>query len=146
LFAVGRKADPPCGAPIVWKAAFSADPNAVFEVPHFIEDLDPAALSVTDIDQLVVTDDHTMHNLHERSTPARIGLIFRPLVPPLPKEFPGPVENSYAAIAITVGHVDVAICGVYRYVGRHVKLRLTRIQRAAPESAIGSIDNASLAH
>jgi hypothetical protein len=40
---------------------------------------------------------------------------------------------------------SVAIDGVYRYVGWHVKLRVTRIQCAAFESALGSIDNVSLA-
>src|SRR5271168_3556984 len=143
LFPVGRKADPPCRAPIIRNAVSSFDPNAVFEVSHFIEDLDPVALSVTNIDQPVVADDHTMHNPHERSTHTRIGLFLCPLMPPLTKESPGSIENSYAAIAITVGHVDVAICWVYRYVGRHVKLRLTRIQRATFESAVGSIDHAS---
>jgi hypothetical protein len=49
-----------------------------------------------------------------------------------------------AAITITVSHVDVAIGRVYRYVGRHVKLRGTRIHCSALESAIGSIDNASV--
>lgn len=111
LFPVGRKADPPCGAPIIWKAVFSLDPNVVFEVSHFIEDLDPVALSVTDIDQAVVADDYTMHNLHERATHIRIGFFFCPLMPPLTKKFPGSIENSYAAVAITVSHVDVAIAG-----------------------------------
>ncbi len=111
LFPVGRKTDPPCGAPIIWKAVFSLDPNVVFEVSHFIEDLDPVALSVTDIDQAVVADDYTMHNLHERATHIRIGFFFCPLMPPLTKKFPGSIENSYAAVAITVSHVDVAIAG-----------------------------------
>src|SRR5208283_3211722 len=144
LFPVGRKADPPRGAPIIWKAAFSLEPNVVFEVSHFIEDLDPVALSVTDIDQAVVADDHTMHNLHERATHTRIGLFFCALMPPLTKEFPGSIENCYAAITITVSHIDVPIGGVDRDVGRHVKLRVTRIQCPALESAIGSIDNASV--
>src|SRR5271163_105303 len=103
LFPVRRKTDPPCGAPIVWKAAFSLDPNVVFEVSHFIEDLDPVALSVTDIDQSVVANDHTMHNLHERTTHTRISFLFCPLVPPLTKEFSRSIENSYAAVAIAVG-------------------------------------------
>src|SRR5208282_74991 len=145
LLPVGRKADPPRGAPIIWNAAFSLDPNVVFESSHFVEHLNPVALSVTDIHQPVVADDHTMHNLHECATHTRIGLFFCPLMPPLTKEFPGSIEDSYAAIAITVGHVDVAVCGVYRYVGWHVKLRMTRIQCAALESAVGSIKNASLA-
>ena len=144
LFPVGRKADPPRGAPIIWKAVFSLEPNVVFEFSHFIEDLDPVALSVTNIDQAVVADNHTMHNLHERATHTRVSLVFCALMPPLTKEFPRSIENSYAAIAITVSHVDVAIGGVYRYVGRHEKLRVTRIQCPALESAIGSIDNASL--
>src|ERR1700688_1379953 len=144
LLPVGRKADPPCGAPIIWKAAVSLDPNVVFEVPHFIEDLDPVALSVADIHQVVVADDHTMHNLHERATNTRISLFFCPLTAPLTKEFPRSIENSYAAITITVSHIDVAIGGVDHYVGGHVKLRVTRIQCPALESAIGSIDNASL--
>jgi hypothetical protein len=125
LYPAGRKADPPCGAPIIWKTVLSLDPNVVFEVSHFIEGLDPVALSVTDIDQAVVADDHTMHNLHERATHTRINLFFCPLMPPRTKEFPGSIENSYAAITITVSHIDVAIGGVYRYVG---KLRVTRIQ------------------
>src|ERR1700688_1195170 len=125
LFPVGRKADPLCGAPIVGKAVFSLDPNIAFEVSHFIEDLDPVALSVTDIDKPVVADDHAMHNLHERATHTRIGLFFCPLMPPLTKEFSGSIENSYAAITITVSHIDVAVGGVDRYVGRHVKLRVT---------------------
>jgi hypothetical protein len=145
LFPVGRKADPPCSAPIIWKAAVSLDPNVVLEISHLIEDLDPVALPVTDIDQAVIADDHTMHNLHERATHTRFGLFFCPLVPPLTKEFPGSIENSYAIIAVTVSHVDVAIAGIYRYVGRHVELRVTRIQCPALESAVGSIDNASLA-
>src|SRR5208282_6105226 len=103
---------------IIWSTVFSPDPDVVFEVSHFIEDLDPVALSVADIDPPVVADDHTMHNPHERSTHTRISLFFCPLMPPLTKEFSGSIENSYAAIAITVGHIDVAICGVYRYVGR----------------------------
>src|SRR5271167_396943 len=144
LFPVGRKADPPCGAPIIWKAVFSLEPNVVFEVSHFTEDLDPVALPVTDVDQFVVADDHTMYNLHERATHTSIGLFFCPLTPPLTKEFSGSIENSYAAITITVSHIDVAIGGVNRYVGRHVKLRVTRIQCPALESAIGSIDNASI--
>ena len=45
------------------------------------KDLDPVALSVTHIDQAVVADDHTMHNLHERTTHTRIGLFLCPLVP-----------------------------------------------------------------
>src|SRR5271169_1397580 len=105
LFPVGRKADPPCGAPIIWKAVFSLEPNVVFEVSHFIEDLDPVALSVTDIDQAVVADDHTMHNLHERATHTSIGLFFCTLMPPLTQEFSRSIENSYPAIAITVSYV-----------------------------------------
>jgi len=31
------------------------------------------------------------------------------LMPPLTKKVPGSIENSYAAVAITVSHVDVAI-------------------------------------
>jgi hypothetical protein len=49
LLPVGRKADPPCGAPIIGKAVSSLDPNVVFEVPYLIEDLDSIALSVTHI-------------------------------------------------------------------------------------------------
>src|ERR1700685_4073744 len=93
LFPVGRKADPPCGAPIIWNAAFSLDPNVVFEVSHFIEDLDPIALSVTDINQPAVADDHTMNNSHERTAHTRIGLLFCPLMSPLTKEFPVPIED-----------------------------------------------------
>jgi hypothetical protein len=36
------------------KAVSSFETNVVFEVPNFIEDLDPLALSVTDVDQAVV--------------------------------------------------------------------------------------------
>src|SRR6202166_1877389 len=114
LLPVGRKADPPCGAPIIWKAAFSLNPNVAFEASHLIEDLDPVALSVADIDQPVVADDHAMHHPHKRAARTRIGLLFCPLMPPLTKEFPGSIENSDAAVAVTVGHVDVTICGVYR--------------------------------
>src|SRR6202162_1002392 len=145
LLPVWREADPPRGAPIIWKAVFSLDPNVVLEVSHLIEDLDPVALPVTNIDQAVVADDHTMHHINERPPRARIRLLFCPLVAPLTKKFPGSVENSYAAIAVTIRHVNIAIGRVYRYVGWHVKLRLTRIQRPALESAVGSIDNASLA-
>src|SRR5208282_1340109 len=143
LLAVGRKADPPCGAPIIRKAAASLDPDVISEVSHPIENLDPVGLPVTDIDQAVVADDHTMHNLHERTTHTGIGLFFCPLVPPLTKEFPRSIKNNYAAIAVTVSYVDVTIDGIHRYVGRHVKLRMTRVQCPALESAIGSIDNAS---
>jgi len=86
-----------------------------------------------------------MHNLHERTTDARIGLFFSPLVPPLTKEIPGSIENNYPAIAVTVSYVDVAVAGIYRYVGWHVELPVTRIQCPALESAIGSIDDASFA-
>src|ERR1700689_3517949 len=99
LFPVGRKADPPCGAPIIRNAFFSFDPNVAFEISHFIEDLDPVALPVADIDQPVVADDHTMHNLHERAAHTRISLLLRPLMPPLTQEFSGSIEDSYAAIA-----------------------------------------------
>ena len=64
-------------------------------------------------------------------------------MPPLTKEFSGSIENSYAAIAVTVRYVDVAIDGIDRYVGWHVKLRVARIQCPTLESAVGSIDNAS---
>jgi hypothetical protein len=84
-----------------------------------------------------------MHHLHERATHTRIGLFFCPPVPPLTKEFPRSIENGYAAVAIAVGDVDVCIDGIHRYVGRHVKLRVTRIQCPALESTIGSVDNAS---
>src|ERR1039457_5696575 len=84
-----------------------------------------------------------MHDLHECTTHPSIGLFFCPLVPPLTKEFPGSIENNYPAIAVTVRYVDVAIGGIYRYVGRHVKLRVTRIQCPTLESAIRRIDNAS---
>jgi hypothetical protein len=50
LLTVGRKADPPTGAPIIGKAVSTLDPNVVFEVAHLIEDLDPVALPVTDVD------------------------------------------------------------------------------------------------
>ena len=86
-----------------------------------------------------------MHDLHECTTDARIGLFFCPLMPPLTKEIPGSIEDSYPAIAVTVRYVDVAIGAIYRYVGRHVKLRVTRVQCATLESAIGSIDNTSFA-
>jgi hypothetical protein len=85
-----------------------------------------------------------MHNLHECTTHTRIGLFFCPLVSPLTKEFPGSIENGYAAIAIAVGDVDVSIGGAHRYVGRHVKLCVARIQCPALEGAVGSIDNASV--
>src|SRR5208282_2026808 len=84
-----------------------------------------------------------MHDPHECTTDTRVGLFFCPLVPPLTKELPGQIENDYPAIAVTVSYVDVAIDGVYRYVGRHVELRVTRIQRATRESAVGSVDDAS---
>src|SRR5208282_4950843 len=84
-----------------------------------------------------------MHDPHECTTDTRVGLFFCPLVPPLTKELPGQIENDYPAIAVTVSYVDVAIGGVYRYVGRHVELRVTRIQRATRESAVGSVDDAS---
>ena len=50
LLTVGRKADSPSSAPIIGKAVSSLDPNVVFEVAHLIEDLDPVALAVTDVD------------------------------------------------------------------------------------------------
>jgi hypothetical protein len=81
LLPVGRKADPPCGAPTIREAVSSLDPNVVLEVSYLVEDLDPVALSVTDIDQVVVADDHTVHNVHERTTHTRISLFFCPLVP-----------------------------------------------------------------
>jgi len=143
LLPVGRKADPPSSTPIVRKAVSSLDPNVVLEVSHLIEDLDPVALPVTDVDQTVVADDHTMHDPHERTTDSRVGFLFCPLVPPLKKELPVPIEDDYPAIAVTVSYVDVAVDGIYRYIGRHVELRVTRIQRATRESAIGSIDDAS---
>jgi hypothetical protein len=68
-----------------------------------------------------------MHNLHEGTTHTRIGLFFCPLAPPLTKEFPGSIENSFTAIALAVSHVNVAIDGIDRYVGWHVKLCVTRI-------------------
>src|SRR5271156_168829 len=140
-----REANPPRSPPIIWKAFLSLDPNIVFEVSHLIENLDPVALPVTDIDQAVVADGNTMHNLHEGATRTRIGLFFCPLMPPLTQEFSGSVENSYAAITVTVRDVDIAVCGIYRYVGWHVELRVTRIQRTALESAVRSIDNSSFA-
>ena len=50
LLPVGRKADPPRGAPIIGKALSSLDPDVIFEGSHLIEDLDPVALPVTDVD------------------------------------------------------------------------------------------------
>lgn len=50
LLPVGRKADPPCCAPIIRETVSSFDPNVVFETSHLIEDLDPVALPVTDVD------------------------------------------------------------------------------------------------
>src|SRR5271169_855077 len=50
LLPVGRKADPPLGAPSVGEAVSSLDPDVSLEVSHLIEDLDPVALPVTDID------------------------------------------------------------------------------------------------
>jgi hypothetical protein len=50
LLPVGRKADPPCCAPIIGKAVASLDPDVIFEVSHLIEDLDPVGLPVTDVD------------------------------------------------------------------------------------------------
>src|SRR5271168_2400696 len=144
LLPVGRKADPPRGAPIIGKAASSLYPEIVFEVSHLVEDLDPVALAVTDIDQAVVADDHTMHNLHECTTHTCVCFFFCPLVPPLTKEFSRSIENNYAAVAIAVGDVDVSVGGVYRDIGRHVKLRVTRIQCPALKGAIGSIDYASV--
>ena len=71
LLAVGRKADPPCGAPIIGKALASLDPDVCFEVSQLIEDLDAVGLPITDIDQAVVADDHTMHNcMNAPPTPA----------------------------------------------------------------------------
>jgi hypothetical protein len=52
-----------------------------------------------------------MHHLHERAAHTRIGLFFCPLAPPLTKKFPRSIENDYAAVAITVGDVDVSIDG-----------------------------------
>jgi hypothetical protein len=86
-----------------------------------------------------------VHDLHERTTHPRIGLFFCPLVPPLAKEFPRSIKNNYAAIAVTASYVDVAIDGIHRYVGWHVKLRVARIQCPALESAIGRIDDTSFA-
>jgi len=63
------------------EGCFLSDPNVVFEVSHFIEDLDPVALSVTDIDQAVVADDYTMHNLHERATTSASASSFVPDAP-----------------------------------------------------------------
>src|ERR1022692_4191528 len=143
LLPVGRKANPPSSAPIVRETVSSLDPDIILEVSHLIEHLDPVGLPVTDIDQAVVADDHTMHDLHECTTDTGIGLFFCPLVPPLTKEFPGSIENNYPAIAVTVSYVDVAVSGINRYVGRHVELRVTRVQCPTLESAVGSIDNAS---
>src|ERR1039458_402979 len=81
LFAVGRKANPPSSAPIVRETVSSLDPDIILEVSHLIEHLDPVGLPVTDIDQAVFADDHTMHDLHECTTDTRIGLFFCPLVP-----------------------------------------------------------------
>src|ERR1035438_1777407 len=145
LLPVGRKANPPNSAPIVRETVSSLDPDVIFEISHLIEDLDPVGLPVTDIDQAIVADDHTMHNLHESSTHTRVGLFFCSLMPPLTKEISGSIENSYPAIAVTVSHVDVAVGGIHRDIGWHVELRMARIQCPALESAIRRIDNASLA-
>src|ERR1035438_4110337 len=99
LLPVGRKADPPGCSPIIGKAGSSLDPDIILEVSHLIEHLDPVGLPATDIDQAVVANDHTMHNLHESTTDTGIGLFFCPLVPPLTKEIPGSIENSDPAIA-----------------------------------------------
>jgi len=131
LFSVRRKADPPSGAPIIGKAICSLDPDVILEASYLIEHLDPVSLPVTDVDQSVVADDYTMHDPHECTTDTRVGLFLCPLVPPLTKEFPGSIEDSYSAIAVAVSYVDVAIDGIYRYVGRHVKLRVTRVQCSA---------------
>lgn len=88
LLPVGRKSDPPCGAPIVGEAISSLEPNVALEVSHLVEDLDPVTLKVADINEVVVADDHTVHDLHERTTYTRIGFFFCPLVTPLAKEFP----------------------------------------------------------
>jgi hypothetical protein len=68
LLPVGRKTDPPGGAPIVQETLSSLDPNVILEISHLIEDLDPVGLPITDINQALVADDHTMHNLHESTT------------------------------------------------------------------------------
>ena len=58
-------------------------PNVVFEVSHFLsKTLDSVALSVTDIHQAVIADNHTMHNLHERTAHTCVCLFFCPLVTP----------------------------------------------------------------
>jgi hypothetical protein len=50
LLPVGRKADPPRGAPIIGKSVSSLYPDVPLEGSHLIEDLDPVALPVTGID------------------------------------------------------------------------------------------------
>ena len=112
LLPVGRKADPPRGAPIIGKTAPSLEPDIVFEVSHLVEDLDPVALPVTDVDQAFVAEGNAMYNLYERTTHTRICFFFCPLVPPLTKELSRSIENSYAAVAIAVGDVDVSIAGI----------------------------------
>jgi hypothetical protein len=144
LFAVRRKSDPPSGSPNIRKAAPSLNPDILSEVSHFIEYLNPITLPVANVYEIVVPKGYAVHDLHKRTTSTRIRLLFGALMPPLSEEFPVPVEDSDAAVAISVGYVNISICRIDSDIGRHIELRVARVHGPSFESTVRAIDNASL--
>ena len=89
--------------------------NISFEFTHLVEYLDPISPPVAYIHQGVISDGHTMRDLHEIAARARALFGFCTLENPLAQEVPIVVEHRHAMITsrfFTVGNVNVGIGSV----------------------------------
>jgi hypothetical protein len=85
-----------------------------------------------------------VHHLHKRTTGTRVRLLFGALVPPLPQEIPVPIKNSDAAVAVSIGYVNISILWIDGDIGGPIKLHVARVHSPSFERTIGAIDNPSL--
>src|SRR5258706_9373436 len=86
-----------------------------------------------------------MNDLRERGGNTRRGFLSGRLPSPLPQKFPVAIEHRDAAVAVTVGDVNVAVRGI-DHNGRGIKkLGLAGIQSLAFGSAVSRVENTALA-
>jgi hypothetical protein len=112
-----------------------------FEVAHFVEYLDPVALFVANVHQAIVIEYHAMDNLEEGSADTGLGFSRRSLAAPLPDKMAGLIEHGNAAVAITVGNIDIAVGRIDRDTRRPEKACVTRILefKALPAAVLSEL-------
>src|SRR5512136_2937916 len=88
--------------------------DILLEVAYLVENLDALAFPVSDVQDPVVRDSHTVHNHQKNSTHSCVAFSLCSLAAKLADVVAVAIEDHDAAVAVTVGDIHVAVGGINR--------------------------------